>query len=521
MKHQYRAGLRGKLGFFMGFLLMTMFVFTGVVNAADAPAKVHFIVRNDVNAEGDAWTGTLVDEWVEITDGMTGYDAFVQAMKQEDLEGKFTADDTGYGHFLSEVNGLTQSSDYTNFYGLYVNGESSMVGIDSIEMADGDLVSFVYGPWIDKDEKSGNASHKTAEVSDMYDTVIAATTGPVSDENLGFGGEWPVFIAARAGVIKDAEAGTYYNNLTDAVKENGSALLDEKYATTNARVVLALSSIKKDATDVGGFNLLEPLANLDFIKKQGVNAAAYALLAFDSNNYQIPETAEGTQTTRDKLIDYILGSATKDGGYSYGGDSADPDMTGVVIAALAPYYDSNDKVKTAIDKAIDTLSAMQNDDGSYSSWGAANSDSTAWVITALSTMGIDAHKDPRFKKNGRTVLDALADYYVENEGFTYMSGDNATSPYSNNDVAYALIAYNRMTAGDKTLYDMAWEEETEEEETGEEVAEPTTTVVPAATPASASAGSNTAKTGDASMLPIVIFALVSLSGAVILKKKEA
>ncbi len=519
MNKQCTAGLLKKLCFLAACFLAAMFAFTGLVKAADASSiSIHFIIRNDVNNETDAWKDTLVDEWVEVTEGMTGYDAFVQAMKQEGLEGKFTAEDSGYGHFVSEINGLDTPSNYSVFYGLYVNGATSDFGIDEISMADGDIVSFVYGPWSSTDEKSGSGSQKTADVADMYDTVIAATTGDLSD-NLVFGNEWHVFIAARAGVISDADAETYYNNLAAAVKEGASEKLDERYTTTNSRVILALSSIKKDATDVEGYNLLLPLADLDAIKAQGVNAAAYALLALDSNNYEIPETTSGTQSTRENIIDYILSSATEDGGYSYGGQVADPDVTGMVIAALAPYYNTDEKVKEAVDKAVEVLSGIQNEDGSYSSWGAANSDSTAWVITALSTLGINPDEDSRFKKNGRTPVDALADYFVPGEGFTYMSGDSQTSMYSNNDVAYALIAFNRLNAGDRTLFDMAWTDEEAEEEPEQETTDDT--VVPAAGTATSDSASGAAKTGDNGMLPVAMLAVISLAGAVILKKKSA
>ena len=54
-------------------------------------------------------------------------------------------------------------------------------------------------------------------------------------------------------------------------------------------MVLALTAIGKDVTNVAGYNLLEPLSNLDWVNKQGINSTAFALLAFDSHDYEIPK----------------------------------------------------------------------------------------------------------------------------------------------------------------------------------------------------------------------------------------
>ena len=65
-----------------------------------------------------------------------------------------------------------------------------------------------------------------------------------------------------------------------------------------------------------------------------------------------------------------------------------------------------------MDKALEALSALQRNDGGFDSWGTVNSESCAQVIVALTALGIDPATDSRFVKNGNTVLDALAGFYV-------------------------------------------------------------------------------------------------------------
>ncbi len=91
----------------------------------------------------------------------------------------------------------------------------------------------------------------------------------------------------------------------------------------------------------------------------------------------------------------------------------------MAIQALAPYYKTNETVKAAVDKALEVLSALQRNDGGFGSWGTVNSESCAQVIVALTALGIDPTADSRFIKNGLTVLDALARFYVTGGGFRH------------------------------------------------------------------------------------------------------
>ena len=126
----------------------------------------------------------------------------------------------------------------------------------------------------------------------------------------------------------------------------------------------------------------------------------------------------------------------------------------MALQALAPYYSTNASVKTAVDKAIAKLSAMQGETGGYGSWGTVNSESCAQVIVALIALGINPDTDSRFVKNGSSVVDALYTYYVDGGGFRHILSGNRDGMASE-QAYYALAAYSRLLAGKTSLYDMS------------------------------------------------------------------
>ena len=125
-------------------------------------------------------------------------------------------------------------------------------------------------------------------------------------------------------------------------------------------------------------------------------------------------------------------------------------MTAMAMQALAPYYDTDENVRAAVDKALDVLSAAQLPTGGFVSWGSENSESCAQVIVALTALGIDPATDSRFVKNGMTALDALASFYVDRHTASGELDGMATE-----QGYYALAAYYRFVNGQTSLYDMS------------------------------------------------------------------
>lgn len=365
--------------------------------------------------------------------------------------------ETGVVVTPTAVNKNFQVRAYKNDYTPTVDG-SEYKRSSAIDVKDGDTIYVAVGDpaWHSMNKSEGanvytinvKVNDKVAEKLDSTADYLLSLGVPTA------GNEWRVLGLARAGKITSELSDGYYSSLVSYVKENGSAKLDARKSTENSRVIIALSAIGKDATDVAGYNLLEPLADFDFVTYQGLNGAVYALIALDTYNYEIPSAGDGaTQTTRENLINYILENQLENGGWTFFGSTADPDMTGMAIQALAPYYRKNTDVKTAVDKALDVLSASQQDNGGMASWGAVSVESCAQVLTALSSLGINADTDKRFIKNGNTLVDAIMEFSVEN-GFAHVK-DSGYNQMATEQAYYALVSYNRVKNGKTSLYDMS------------------------------------------------------------------
>ena len=327
------------------------------------------------------------------------------------------------------------------------------------------------------------------KLDEIYKTTgdFMATLGTPTVNSIG--GEWMVIGLARSG--RTVPAG-YYDNVVEYVKAKADAneRLHPAKVTDNARVILALTAIGKDVTDVGGHNLLKGMDSMEFVQTQGINGPIFTLIALDSHNY--PTMGD---VTREKLIGVILDAQLNDGGWDLSGTKADPDMTAMAIQALAPYYKTNETVKAAVDKALEALSALQRNDGGFGSWGTVNSESCAQVIVALTALGIDPTADSRFVKNDLTVLDALASFYVTGGGFKHVA-DKGRDGMATEQGYYALAAYYRFVNAQTRLYDMS------------DVTVQT-------------GGSNTPATGDTGVLVWVLaLPVAAVAAAFVLKRKK-
>lgn len=275
-------------------------------------------------------------------------------------------------------------------------------------------------------------------------------------------GEWAVLGQARAKVpLSEAYIAAYYEKVVAYVKANigSDGILrkpDDKNTpviTDNERIILALTAIGKDPTNVGDKNLLTALQDKDIMKvtdtsKTDINGLVMGLLALNSRNY----TSDTSW-----LVQAVLEQQNKDGSWRASADTkpvGDVDMTAMALQALAPYYKDggNETVNTAVEKALNWLS------GKYRS-GYDSSESCAQVVIALSALNLDANTDARFTKTveGKTlsVLGNLLQYRVaENGGFKHQFADKAVNEMATEQALCAMAAYARFTEKANALYDM-------------------------------------------------------------------
>jgi len=305
------------------------------------------------------------------------------------------------------------------------------------------------------DNQTVSIEQQKEVLADTIDQTGEFLHSSVADPTFGsVGGEWLIMGLARSGLeISDEYYEIYFQNLCAYTAQQGGVLHAKKY-TEYSRVILAVTAIGRDPADVGGFNMLQPLADFEQTVFQGINGPIFALLALDCGNYEIPENTVGsTQATRDLYVDYIINAQLENGGWSLMGGEAEIDVTAMALQALANYQDRKD-VAEAVEKGLAVLSERQNDQGGYQ-YNAAesvSSESVSQVIVALAELGI-ALDDPRFVKNGNTLLDALMQFQQADGGFAHLM-DGETDLLATEQAFYALVAANRVAQGESSLYRM-------------------------------------------------------------------
>lgn len=457
----------------------------GTNPTSDKPEQKNLTVTFTLRDTEQEWLTAAV---TDLPEGTTAWDVFAKVLK----ENGYTYQGSSYIRSVTRPDGtvLTEFDHGANSGWKYkINGISSSKVITQQVLEDGDAILFYYTDDYtkDKDENPGRPEEPPVIVEmpkvngdDIYQVVgdsIAA------QESFSYGMEWMVLGLVRSG--REVPAG-YYEQVVQYVRENIDAQgrLDPSKSTENSRLILSLTAAGYDVTNVGGHNLLKGLSDLNYVKKQGVNGPIWALIALDSNHYEIPTVdAGGVQTTREALIQCILDSGILDDSWladssSEGldapvvmaaermihrkGTQSRPDVEKIAMAiqALAPYYNSNEEVRAAVDQGIKYLSAWQQADGGYANEYNASAECNAQVIVALTALGIHPHTDTRFVKEGNSVIDALSKYYVPGTGFMHEAGQGVDGMATEQGY-YALAAYNRFLNGQSSLWDMTDAKEAE------------------------------------------------------------
>ena len=261
-------------------------------------------------------------------------------------------------------------------------------------------------------------------------------------------GEWAVLAMARGNVLPNATKASYLGNLDSALAAGTSITKWTDYE----RITLVLSALGIDATAYGtsSTNLTAPYAAFKPIDErdstdQTLMADIYALLALNAKPYI------GEQSS---YVDAICEAALGTGGWNLDANAsiANVDVTAMAIQALAPYYETNSTAKERVDAALRSLKAQQDPyTGGYGESGVVNTESTAQVVVALCTLGIDPD-GAAWTVDGMTPLSALTLWFNEAGWF----GHTGTSfdQMATEQAAYALVAWKRFSEERNSLYDM-------------------------------------------------------------------
>lgn len=377
-----------------------------------------------------------VSKEVELKDGVNEYDVTVNDISSVNISVKGVSEsDNVYVNNQRITDGTANIS---------VNEDNRKVRV-IVQNGDKEPVIYILNIKSDTAIKTENIFN---EVTNKFNNGEV----PIVDS---IGGEWKVIGLSRASQISDTFKEGYFKNAYEYVKAIGSSKLHNAKSTDNSRMILALTSLGYDVTDIAGYNLLEPLGDFDYDVKQGVNGAIWALIALDSNDYKVPSLSDDEMAAlKDKLINFILDNQMSSGGFTLNGDEDDVDITAMAVQALAKYYNESEAVEDAVDGALRYFEMVQNSDGSFGNYAATNCESTAQVVIALSVMGINPRTETRFIKNGVSVMSALNSLYLSDGNFCHLKGGDANEMAT--EQAYlALVAYKRLVENSTSIYDMS------------------------------------------------------------------
>ena len=220
----------------------------------------------------------------------------------------------------------------------------------------------------------------------------------------GTGAEWSVIALSQSGVT---DFGDYRSALGSYLSEKGSGLS----AVTKQKYALALAAA------------CGPDQMSGEIGKGTADGDAVMSLVFGlhlcNNGIKVSDDFGA-----DELVRRILSVQKEDGGWAVFGERGDVDVTAMTLCALAGAERSSDDVSDAVERALLFLSGRQEITGDFASFGSRNAESTAQVILALSSLGIDPFGDSRFIKEQGDLLDGILLYRTEG-GYSHTVGGNA------------------------------------------------------------------------------------------------
>ncbi len=238
-----------------------------------------------------------------------------------------------------------------------------------------------------------------------------------------------LWIIAELGKLSNTNKLSNFGFIERNLIENGKLTKDVKVLS---KAILALRASGIDPEKYYGYNLVDSLIKMkDDAEKQGLYTYCAYIWAISSDNYGVPTIKEERQQAVRKLLDMQSANGL------WENEGQWQDATGFALYALAPYFD-NQEVKQAVEKAVNAISAEQNQNADI----ADNSNSLSMVVGGLCSCDIAYMTDNRLVKNGKTLLHALNDYNeADTDDFVWKKGIPEGKPLATEQAFRALISY--------------------------------------------------------------------------------
>lgn len=195
--------------------------------------------------------------------------------------------------------------------------------------------------------------------------------------------------------------------------------------STLAKNIIALKAMGYDARNVYNskqqkIDIVEKLTIL-VDEKDGAVTNIYTL------PYIIIALGQSEEYATEEQMDYLITSAIESK-EEWQNNEWGTDAASAMLLALAPYYNTNEDVKNAIDETIEIITSSKDEEGLI-----GNAASTGLAITALSAFGIDVQE---------TVKSIMTYATEELDGFYPMENSFSTEQGFRGLIAYQLFSNN-------------------------------------------------------------------------------
>lgn len=235
-------------------------------------------------------------------------------------------------------------------------------------------------------------------------------------------GEWLILAIARG--EKNIKFDEYYSDLCNTLTVNNGDL-DRKY-TAYSRVIIALTAMGKDPSNVAGYNLLDRISDYDKVTNQGLNGAIFAIIATKCGGYKNFQC--------ENYLSLLLNRQNADGSFSLNGDG-DIDITAMALQALS-FYSYRENVNNSIEKALSWLKGKEAD----------NVESYAQMLVAYTSLkSVEKAEIDR-------VYNRVMSFAIEG-GFCHKAGE-VLNQMASEQACYSIIAYERYLQGETSLFNI-------------------------------------------------------------------
>lgn len=303
----------------------------------------------------------------------------------------------------------SSSSDKQSYFYAKLNGERLSTDDNQTIIKSGDIVEWIFSDAFIDEGSMSSESKPTSQItvqkkSEFWNDNTAKSFNSACDW-LNRSRENSTLYLTVFGIAGKTANTKQVNELLNELSQKA------EYSTSTeiANKVLAASFCGFDASASKYGMLISKLSTYPDISKQGAVGYSYALIAYDSNQYDISSISINARKT---LVDDLLKYQNEDGGFAETLNAkSSNDATACAVIALSNYQERKD-VKLALEKAVDYFTDNKI---SYVS----TSDGVARLICALNSIDIEIG-DKRFIIDNLNLMEYLLLYQNNDGGFAHI-----------------------------------------------------------------------------------------------------